>query len=258
LSKEVRPDQQGRDPDRRRPNVIQMEAARAEAREEARYAGRRSTRAPSTHQADRAGKRRFRDRAQARQEARDEFAEGQAISRSTRATSIPRKCPTSSSTSGRTSIRSWTTRSYRLRAIENYDDATGNRPQVGRCSSTKNIITRERKSRDQVGQRRPALQPEPARPLDIGDGAPGRQERSEVIEEAGRAHLPRCPAPRTPIRPATNTSPATSARSSLAKAAAERNPEFRRNVEALEAAQPMPLAPSQIHATLGMPWIRRR
>jgi len=41
----------------------------------------------------------------------------------------------------------------------------------------------------------------------------------------------------------------------LATAAAAKNSLFRRNVEALDAAQPMPLQHSEIDVTLGMPWV---
>jgi N12 class adenine-specific DNA methylase len=41
----------------------------------------------------------------------------------------------------------------------------------------------------------------------------------------------------------------------IARDETERDPELRRNVEALEGAQPMPLPPSRIGMVLGMPWI---
>jgi N12 class adenine-specific DNA methylase len=237
----------------RRPNVIQMEAARDEAREAARYAGEafREGSFDATKLIE--AKTPASVIARKRQEARDEFArtnqpfdEGDFDIEEVPDVIIDK----------RPNVDPFMDdpESYRLRAIEKYDEGTG----IGHKSDvfSKNIVTREvvpkiksvndglLYSLSQYGRVNiPAI------------AELVKRTEAQVIEEL---------AERVFKTPGTKDSYQTRdeylsgnvrKKLELAQRAADRNPEFRRNVEALEASQPMPLAPSQIHANLGMPWI---
>jgi N12 class adenine-specific DNA methylase len=79
--------------------------------------------------------------------------------------------------------------------------------------------------------------------------------RSEVLEELASAIFKVPDAGETFQTREQYLSGNVRAKLDLARAAAERDPDFRRNVTALEAVQPTPLGPADIAVNLGMPWV---
>lgn len=238
---------------RRRPNTIQQEAARNEAREEARYAGQEFNEGSFDPTMLIAEGKSLSEISRARQKARDEFkAAGRTFDEGS---FDPDEMP-DVIIDKRPNVDPFMDdpESYRLRAIERYDDSTN--------TATKgpvffeNLITKERKPEinslddavlyvlNQHGR------------LDIGQISKLiNKSDSETIQALGD-RIYKEPGTRDGwVTKDEYLSGNVRKKLLLAKDAAERNPEFRRNVEALEAAQPMPLPPSQIHASLGMPWI---
>lgn len=237
----------------RRPNVIQMEAARAEAREEARYADAVFREGDFDATALLDAKTPLSVIARKRQEARDEaakkgltFDEGDFDPDEVPDVIIDK----------RPNVDPFMDdpESYRLRAIEQYDEGTG----TGHKSDVffKNIITREvvpkinsvndglLYSLSQYGRVNIPAIAEMVKKTDaevveaLGDQVfkvPGTKDAFQTRDEYLSGNVRK--------------------KLEQAQRAADRNPEFRRNVAALEANQPTPLAPSQIHASLGMPWI---
>jgi N12 class adenine-specific DNA methylase len=237
----------------RRPNVIQMEAARAEAREEARYADMpfREGTFDATPMLD--AKTPLSVIARERQKAREEaakaglpFDEGDFDIDEVPDVVIDK----------RPNVDPFMDdpESYRIRAIEKYDEGTG----IGHKSDVffKNVISREvvpnissvndglLYSLSQYGRVNiPAI------------AELTKKTEAEVIEGLGEQVFKVPGTKDSFVTRDEYLSGNVRKKLELAQKAADRNPEFRRNVAALEANQPMPLAPSQIHASLGMPWI---
>ena len=237
----------------RRPTVIQQESARMEAREEARYAslpfkeGTFDARPMIELGASLAAIAKARNEARAAAQAAGKpFDEGQFDIDEIPDTIIDK----------RPNVDPFMDdpESYRLRAIERYDDNSGKAFKSPVFSE--NIITRERipeinsindallYSLSQFGRVNvPAM------------AELSKKSEKEVIDELGEQVF---------LLPGTRDVYQTNdeylsgdvrKKLAIAQAAAEKNPELRRNVAALEAAQPAPLAPSQIFANLGMPWL---
>jgi hypothetical protein len=237
----------------RRPNVIQQESERQQAREDARYAGARF------REGD------FDDRpliaqgatpsviARERQKAREAAA---AVGKTFDEGDFdPNEIP-DVIIDKRPNVDAFMDdpESYRLRAIERYDEGTGN----GHKSPVffENVITREKKPEIKSTDDALLYSLSKYGRVNLDEmAALLRKSPNEVIEQLGDKVFQ---VPGTGDTFETRDeylSGNVRKKLALAKKAAERNPAFRRNVDALEAAQPIPLAPSQIHATLGMPWI---
>ena len=236
----------------RRPTSIQEEVARAEAREESRYAGvpfdegtfdpsDMIARGASTSAVARARKE-VREAEQAAGRPWDEGSFDPADMQDIVIEKQPNLEPFMDDQE-----------SYRLAAIEDYNEATGAASK--RAVFTENILKKERVADiksvhdgvlhvlNQKGR------------LDLGEVASltGKTE-TQVIEELGE-RIFKLPGSDAWVTSDEYLSGNVRKKLAQAKAAASRDPDYQRNVTALEAAQPVPLGPSQIHATLGMPWI---
>lgn len=244
----------------RRPTSIQAESARAEAREEARYAGdawdEGSFDIEALATADGDGRVIYpgvRAMANARKAAREAAL---AAGEPWREGSFdPDEMP-DVVVDKRPNIEPFADdpEHYRLRAIEHYDDATGE----ARKSDVfvRNVVSRE-------------VEPEIR---GVGDAVLyvlNRRGRFDLAEVARVAAMPEAQA-REDLGGRVFENPAAAGdwllseeylsgnvRQKLreARAAAERDARYQRNADALEAVQPPDLAPAQIAATLGMPWI---
>lgn len=237
----------------RRPNVIMQESARAEAREEARYIGEpfvEGTFDPSgmIRAGDTLGKiaKARKDAREAAQRANRSFDEG---------TFNPDDM-TDVVTDKRPNIGPFMDdpESYRLRAIEIFDDQAGTAEKSD--VFFENIITRERVP--EITSVDDAL-------LYVLN-TKGRLDIEAVAEAAGVSPTVAIDdlGDSIYLEPGTENTWSTrdaylsgDVRKKLrqAKAVLARNPSFQRNVDGLESVQPTPLAPSEINANLGMPWI---
>jgi N12 class adenine-specific DNA methylase len=237
----------------RRPNVIQQESARSEAREEARFNGLPFDEGTFDPRQMIAEGKSLSEIARARNAMREEYAkEGKAFDEGT---FNPDDMP-DIIIDKRPNVDAFMDdpESYRLRAIEDYNDNTGEAKK--RPIFERNIITREkepeiksvndallyvlnRRGRVVIDEIAAAVNLTVPQAIEqLGDKIfklPGAQDAYETRD----AYL------------------SGNVRKKLleAQAAAERNAEFRANVEALEAVQPTPLPPSEISANLGMPWL---
>jgi N12 class adenine-specific DNA methylase len=238
---------------KRRPNAIQQESARNEAREEARYAGLtfdEGTFDPTNLLKE--GKT-LSEISRARAKARDEAkAAGRTFDEGT---FDPDEMP-DVIIDKRPNVDPFMDdpESYRLRAIERYDDSndTASKGPV----FFENLITKDRAPKiNGVDDAVLYVLNQKGR-LDLEQIATltGKTE-SQAIEELGERIFKEPGTDGAWVTRDEYLSGNVLKKLAIAKAAADRNPQFRRNVVALEAAQPMPLAPSQIHASMGMPWI---
>lgn len=144
--------------------------------------------------------------------------------------------------------------SYRLRAIEKYDDSTGEASKS--AVFFENILTKEREPEiNSVNDAVLYVLNQHGR-LDITEVARSAGvSESEAIEQLGES-IYRIPGTQDQWVTADEYLSGNVRRKlRQAKAAELRDPAMRRNVEALEAAIPDPLPPSEINANLGMPWI---
>lgn len=237
----------------RRPTIIQQESARAEAREEARYAGmpwrEGDFDATSMIEAGESTQKIARARADARQAAEKAgrtFDEG-SFDPADMPDLVIEKRP---------NIDPFMDdpESYRMRAIEDYNDQTGEAKKTE--VFFRNIITRERapeiKSINDallytLNQRGRVDIPEIARLAGISE--------SDTIEQLGEGIYRQPGTDNQWVTADEYLSGNVRRKLRQARAAAQRDPELQRNVDALEAAQPAPLPPSEINANLGMPWL---
>lgn len=236
----------------RRPNVIQQEAARSEAREEARFAGLPFDEGSfdPTDLIERGASLAeiARQRKAAKEEAEKagrEWSEG---------TFDPDDMP-DLVIDKRPNVDPFMDdpESYRLRAIERYNDETGEAQKT--AVFYENVITREKAPEIRsVGDALLFVLNKRGR-VDLAEiaQAAGVSE-SEAVEQLGNAIF-KVPGTETWQTREQYLSGNVRQKLRQAKVAAERNPEFQRNVEALEAVQPAPLPPSEINANLGMPWL---
>ena len=237
----------------RRPTSVQAENARAEAREEARYAGEpfdEGSFDPSALIADGKGTQAV---ARARKEAREaavaagrEWSEG-AFDPDDMPDVVIDKRP---------NIEPFgdDPESYRLRAIESYNDATGEAQKTE--VFFKNVISRPLTPEIKSIEDAVLYVMNDRGRFDLDAVAAAfKVSAGEALEKLG---------PRVYENPKSTGDWLISdeylsgnVRQKLrdAKVAADRDPRFQRNVDALEAVQPIDLAPAQIAATLGMPWI---
>ena len=144
--------------------------------------------------------------------------------------------------------------SYRLRSIEKYNDSTGEAEK--RAIFSRNILKFEPEpeirsandgvlwSMNQFGR------------FDLDKIAEKMGvDRNALISELGDAVF-KLPGTRDTYQTSDEyLSGDVVSKMEVARAEAERDPDIMRNISALEAVQPAPLAPSQISMVLGMPWI---
>jgi len=237
----------------RRPSVVQQESARSDAREEARFNGLPFDEGTFDPRQMIVQGKSLAEIARARNAMREEYAKaGKTFDEGT---FDPDDMP-DIIIDKRPNVDAFMDdpESYRLRAIEDYNDNTGEAKK--RPIFERNIITREkepeiksvndallyvlnRRGRVAIDEIAAAVNITVPQAIEqLGDRIfklPGTQDAYETRD----AYL------------------SGNVRKKLleAQAAAERNPEFKPNVEALEAVQPTPLTPSEISANLGMPWL---
>lgn len=234
----------------RRPTDIQAENARSKAREEARYVGEEFDEGSFDPSDMIAAKKTLGEIAAARNAMRERlgstFDEG---------TFVPDEMP-DVLIEKRPNIAPMADdpENYRLRAIEKYNDATGEGTKTGVFSH--NVITKEKEPEiNSVNDALFFVLNKTGR-VDIPAiaAAAGKTE-NQVIEELGDGLY------RLPGTDAgwvlSDEYLSGNVRKKLieAQAAAERDPRLRRNVSALEAVIPPALSSSDIKASLGMPWI---
>lgn len=237
----------------RRPTIIQQESARAEAREEARYAGtpwREGDFDPS--EMIEAGAS-LSEIARARKAARE--AAEKAGRPFDEGTFDPADMP-DLVIEKRPNIDPFMDdpESYRLRAIEDYNDQTGEARKTD--VFFKNVITREREPQISSAHDAVLYVLNKFGRLDLREvaAAAGISE-SQAIEELGDG-IYRLPGTDNQwVTRDEYLSGNVRRKLRQARAAAQRDPSLQRNVDALEAVQPDPLPPSEISANLGMPWI---
>lgn len=237
----------------RRPTIIQQESARAEAREEARLAGSAWDEGSFDIEPFLERNAKLAEIARARAEARE--AAKKAGRKWDEGSFDPEEMP-DIIIDKRPNIDAFMAdqSGYRLRAIEHYDDATGE------AKKTKvfyeNVITLEAKpeirsaqdallySLNKVGY--PDLQ-------FIADMA--GMSKDQVLAEIGDRIFEVPGKPGVYETREKYLSGNVRAKLSAARMEAESDPLFERNVAALEAVQPPQLTPDDIIASLGMPWI---
>lgn len=237
----------------RRPSVVQQESARAEAREEARYSGLPFEEGSfdATRLLD--ANKSMAEIARLRKEAREVAA--QRGENWDEGTFDPEEMK-DNIIDKRPNIEPFMDdqEAYRLRAIEHYDDASG-KASKGLVFS-QNVITREKPPKiNSINDAALYVLNQKGR-LDLDAiGALADKSKSETIEALGD-RIYRVPGTKdTWETKEAYLSGNVRKKLALAKKEAARDPQLRRNVEALEATQPAPLAPAQIYAGLGMPWI---
>lgn len=237
----------------RRPTVIQQESARAEAREEARFTGAEWREGDFDATPLIEQKATLSAIAKARREARERaekagrpFDEG-SFDPSDMPDVVVEK---------RENIDPFMDdpESYRLRSIEKHNDQTGEAKKG--IVFFENVITREREPEIKSVNDALLWVLNKRGRLDIDEVAQtAGVSESEAIEQLGE-QIFRLPGTDNQwvIR---DEYLAGNVRRKLrqARAAAERDPSLQRNVDALQAAQPAPLPPSEISANLGMPWL---
>lgn len=236
----------------RRPTVVQQESARADAREEARFAGQiwregdfDATSMPEGSTLAQIARERKNAR-EAAEKAGKTFDEG-SFDPSDLPDEVLDKRP---------NIAPFMDdpESYRLRAIEHYDD------QSGEAKKTevffRNVITRERAPEiNSINDALLYVLNQRGR-LDIAAVAQAAgMTENQAIAELGEGIYRKPGTDNQWVTKDEYLSGDVRRKLRQAKAAAERDPELRRNVDALEAVQPVPLPPSEISANLGMPWI---
>lgn len=244
----------------RRPTSVQVEAARAEAREDARLAGLSFDEGsfdPATldtvgpeGQTIHAGTQAV---ARARKEAREAAeAAGQAWSEGS---FDPDDMP-DVVVDRRPNIDPFAEdpENYRLRAIEHYDDATGEAKKSE--VFYRNVVSREVTPEIRGVDDAVLYVLNTMGRFDLGAvAAAAKMSQTEALDALGNRVF------EVPDRPGVYQTSGEylsgNVRQKLrdARAAAEKDTSFQRNVDALAAVQPEDLAPQQIAATLGMPWI---
>jgi N12 class adenine-specific DNA methylase len=234
----------------RRPNIIQQESARAEAREQARDRGE------AWHEGSFDAEPMFRagssmqEVARARQQARE--AAGQAFDEGS---FDPADMP-DIIIEKRPNIDPFMDdpESYRMRAIEDYNDSTGEARK--KRIFYESVLTRETEPTLNSANDGVLWSLNKFGRLDLDKvAAQMGRDKHDIVAELGNSIFK---VPHTDDTYQTSDeylSGDIPDKLDEARAAAQHDPDVRRNVEALEAAMPAPLAPSEISMTLGMPWI---
>lgn len=237
----------------RRPTIIQQETARREAREEARYVGDRWYEGDFDAEPFYKRNAKMAEIAAARQAAREAailankpFNEG-SFDPDDMADTVIDKRP---------NIKPFMRdpESYRLRSIEDYKDLTGEGAK--REIFYRNPVSKYREpelnsandgllwSLNSLGRFDPAA---------IAEKMGTTPDK--IISDLGDLVFEPPETPDTWLTKDEYLSGDVKTKLAEAQKAASNNPKYQRNVDALEAGQPVPLAPGQISIVLGMPWI---
>lgn len=237
----------------RRPSVVQQEHARAEAREEAREMGDLWDEGDFDPTDMIARKAKATEIARARETARQQ---AKAAGREFEEGSFDPDDMPDIVIAKRPNIDPFQDdqESYRLRALENYNDQTGEASK--RLIFYENTLTREQEPQINSAQDGILWSMNKHGRLDI-DGIAEKLgvDRAKVIEDLGDQVM-RVPGTEDVYEPRdAYLSGDVVSKLAEAKAAAERDPQFQKNVSALEAAQPDPLSPAEIAMNIGMPWL---
>lgn len=237
----------------RRPSVIEQESARAEMREEERLAGREWNEGSFDPSALIASGARVSEIAAARKQAREAALAAGATwdEGSFNPDDMPDKV-----VDKRPNIDPFMDdqEGYRLRAIEHYNDDTGDAKKSN--VFFENVITKERA---------PTIN-SPQDALLYSMNRLGRPDMATIAGMAGMSQDDAVEALGDAIFPVPGADGSFQTREQYlsgnvrkkleqARLAAENDPRFSRNATALEAVQPLPLGPSDIAANLGMPWL---
>lgn len=143
--------------------------------------------------------------------------------------------------------------SYRLRSIEDYNDATGESRK--KAIFFENVLTKWHEPQVSSANDGILWSLNKLGRFDIDAVADKLgKPRAEVVAELGDAVF-RVPGTDTVQTREEYLSGNVREKLRIAKEAAGQDPDIRRNVAALEAVQPTPLPPSQISMSLGMSWI---
>jgi N12 class adenine-specific DNA methylase len=146
--------------------------------------------------------------------------------------------------------------SYRLRSIEAYDDATG--VATKRRIFTENILTHEQEPRIASANDGVLWSLNKFGRFDLGEiAAKMGRNPDAIVAELGDAVFKVPGQGNTWQTSGEYLSGDVVSKLETARAQAEHDPDVRRNIAALEAAVPPPLAPSEITMTIGMPWLDR-
>lgn len=237
----------------RRPNRIQAESARSEAREEARYSGivfDEGSFDPSRMLRDGATLAQI---AKARADAREAaLAAGEAWSEGT---FDPADMP-DIVIDKRPNIDPFADdpESYRLRAIERYNEATGEATKG--LVFAESVITKEKKPEiNSAGDAMLYVLNKRGYP-DIDEIARAANlTRDDVLAQLGDSLFEVPGSPGTYETSDDYLSGNVRKKLAVAEAAALDDDRYRKNVQALLAVQPADLPPAMISATLGMPWL---
>ena len=237
----------------KRPSIVQQETARAEAREEFRYLGDYFNEGDFDPSAMFAAKATMTEIAEARQKARVAalesgrgFKEGEFDPADMADVVIER----------RPNVKPFMTdpESYRLRSIEDYNDATG--AAAKKPIFTRSILKFEEEPQINSPQDGALWSMNKLGRLDIGAIAEKMGIAPEQVVAGLGDAIYRVPGTRETYQTKGEyLSGDVVTKLDVARAAAETDREMARNVSALEAAQPAPLPPSQVTMMLGMPWI---
>lgn len=243
----------------RRPTGIQAESARAEAREEARYAGvpfREGSFDPAsliTTKGDQVVQPSLQAIARARREAK--LAAAEAGREWDEGTFDPEDMP-DVVIDKRPNIEPFADdpEHYRLRAIEHYDDATGEAKKTD--VFYRNVISRETEPDIRGVDDAVLYVLNTLGRFDLeAVAAAAKISPSEVLDQLGDKVFELPGANGTYLTSEEYLSGNVRQKLREAEAAAAKDTAFQRNVDALKAVQPIDLSPAQIGARLGMPWI---
>jgi N12 class adenine-specific DNA methylase len=237
---------------RQRPSIIQQESARLAAREDARAIGEYFSDGDFNVEPYLRKKAKIAEIANARRDAREAaLAAGKPWDEGT---FDPGDMP-DIVIDQRPNIRPFMAdpESYRLRSIEDYDDATGTAKK--RDVFYRSVIKRSVEPDLKTAKDGVIWSMNEFGKFDLGKIAAKMNLSPETVLADLGDHVYRLPGTSVHQTREEYLSGDVKTKLQEARAAALADPTLERNVKALEAVQPRPLAPNQISMVLGMPWM---